>query len=952
MDKGVGWCRMKITPDLFHAYLRCPTKCWLRATQEPPSGNTYSEWVKTHNELYRVAETERVVAGLPSGETATSPEAENLKAAQWRLASSLTVQAQTDSWVAESELQAVERVPSEGRGKAAQFVPIRFIFRNKLTKDDKLLLAFDAMVLSQVLGREVNLGKIIHGDDHATLKVKTSALAGEVRKRLGKIASLLSNPTPPDLVLNRHCAECEFQARCRMIAVEKDDLSLLGGMSEKERSRHRSKGIFTVTQLSYTFRPRRTPKRAKNPAKPRYLALQALAIRENTVYIHGTPTLPQSKTQVYLDIEGLPDSDFHYLIGTLVVSEGHETFHSFWADTQTDEPAIFARFADTISRLEDFRVFHFGDYDTAALKGMKPCLPECFQKQLDVILGKCTNVLSALYPHVYFPTYSNSLKDIGRIVGDACSINEATGLHSIVWRNGWEARHELDLKAQLIEYNRTDCVLLSRLSDFMIRQTTADGSKEAGTKVSHTQETIADRPHWRKFGPKMYAHEELEQINKRAYFDYQREKVLVRTHKHFKAVNKRHRKLRKTNARPNKVIQLELKRCPKCGSRKIQPIKEMSHFLLDIKFSRTGVKKWVTDSRSFRYRCGKCDAQFSSEDRLPNPQRYGHALVAWALYWNIQCGLNMSRVVKSLGDVFQIYVDACALYRPRSYAARLYEVMYGEILVELLREPVIHIDETTVRLSKAQNGYVWVVASTDKVYYFYRSSREGAFLEEMLSPFAGVLVSDFYTAYDSLPCAQQKCLAHLVRDIDDDLLKNPLDIEFKAITTDFGSLLTAIVQTVDRYGLKKRHLHKHKKEVRRFLDSVSSRKLLSELAIGYQKRFQKSGSKMFTFLDHEGVPWNNNNAEHAIKRFAKHRRNANGKFTEASLREYLIIASVLETCEFNNVSVLDFLLSKETTLSGLFRMAGRKTEPSSNMHTTSQPIDLPANTIPDSADQR
>jgi hypothetical protein len=44
----------------------------------------------------------------------------------------------------ESLLHAVERVPSEGRGKLAQFVPIRFVFRNKLTKDDRLLLAFDS----------------------------------------------------------------------------------------------------------------------------------------------------------------------------------------------------------------------------------------------------------------------------------------------------------------------------------------------------------------------------------------------------------------------------------------------------------------------------------------------------------------------------------------------------------------------------------------------------------------------------------------------------------------------------------------------------------------------------------------------------------------------------------------------------------------------------------------
>ena len=317
----------------------------------------------------------------------------------------------------ESRLHAVERVPSEGRGKPAQFVPIRFVFRNKLSKDDRLLLAFDALVLSQMLERKVSLGKIIHGDDHATLKVKTSALTGEVRKRLEKMAVQLSNPTPPELVLNRHCAECEFQGRCRKKAVEKDDLSLLARMSAKERNRHRSKGIFTVTQLSYTFRPRRTPKGAKHPAKPHYLALQALAIRESTVYVNGNPQLPESATRVYIDIEGLQDSEFYYLIGTLFVCEGQETFRAFWADEKSDEPGIFTQFVEAICLVPAFRVVHFGEYETVALKRMKVRLPENLHPKIDFILEHATNVLSVIHPHVYFPTYSNGLKDIGRLLG-------------------------------------------------------------------------------------------------------------------------------------------------------------------------------------------------------------------------------------------------------------------------------------------------------------------------------------------------------------------------------------------------------------------------------------------------------------------------------------------------------------------------------------------------------
>jgi hypothetical protein len=86
---------MKTTAELFAAFLKCQTKCWLRANGEPPSDNSYAELVKTQNESYRVTETERFVAESPNGEVAASPASENLKAAKWRLATSLAVRARS-----------------------------------------------------------------------------------------------------------------------------------------------------------------------------------------------------------------------------------------------------------------------------------------------------------------------------------------------------------------------------------------------------------------------------------------------------------------------------------------------------------------------------------------------------------------------------------------------------------------------------------------------------------------------------------------------------------------------------------------------------------------------------------------------------------------------------------------------------------------------------------------
>ena len=90
---------MKITAELFEAFLKCPTKCWLRATGERSNGNTYAEWVKTQNQSYRVIGTKRLVEQSLNCEVAASPTSESLMATKWQLATSLTVQFQKNQSV-------------------------------------------------------------------------------------------------------------------------------------------------------------------------------------------------------------------------------------------------------------------------------------------------------------------------------------------------------------------------------------------------------------------------------------------------------------------------------------------------------------------------------------------------------------------------------------------------------------------------------------------------------------------------------------------------------------------------------------------------------------------------------------------------------------------------------------------------------------------------------------
>jgi hypothetical protein len=246
----------------------------------------------------------------------------------------------------------------------------------------------------------------------------------------------------------------------------------------------------------------------------------------------------------------------------------------------------------------------------------------------------------------------------------------------------------------------------------------------------------------------------------------------------------------------------------------------------------------------------------------------------------------------------------------KASAAGFYEETRKRILARLVSGQLIHADETRIVL-KGTTAYVWVFASFHEVVFLFAETREGDLLRESLAGFQGVLVSDFYAAYDAMPCPQQKCLIHLMRDLNDVVLDHPYDQEVKKIAAGFADLLKAIVETIDRRGLKRHFLRKHRLQVQQFYRRLQNTAWQSEPALRCKERFEKNRGKLFTFLDYDAVPWNNNNAEHAIKAFAKLRRAIVGLSTPKGMEEYLVLLSVCQTCKYMGVDFLDFLRSGE-----------------------------------------
>jgi hypothetical protein len=267
--------------------------------------------------------------------------------------------------------------------------------------------------------------------------------------------------------------------------------------------------------------------------------------------------------------------------------------------------------------------------------------------------------------------------------------------------------------------------------------------------------------------------------------------------------------------------------------------------------------------------------------------------------------------------------------RLKERGAEYYRETRKKILAEMVASNVIHADETRIRLH-TKTAYVWVFTTFHEVVYFYSETREGSLVQSALAEFKGVLVSDFYAAYDAIPCAQQKCMLHLMRDLNDAVLDNPYDESMKKIAMAFAELLRGIVKTIDRWGLKSLFLRKHLFDVASFYKRISKVGHLSAAASKWKVRLDKDREKLFTFLCHDGVPWNNNNAEHAIKAFARLRRTIEGLSTPKGIEEYLILLSVCQTCKYSGLDFLGFLRSGETDISAFAASQRKRSVPMVN----------------------
>ena len=177
----------------------------------------------------------------------------------------------------------------------------------------------------------------------------------------------------------------------------------------------------------------------------------------------------------------------------------------------------------------------------------------------------------------------------------------------------------------------------------------------------------------------------------------------------------------------------------------------------------------VTEHVVLERACPKCRKRWTPEPDWSaitvGRQRFGVSVQSEVSVLREECRLPFRVIQRYLKWRFGLRLSVGQMVALTRGAAERGREEYHRLRQEIRASPVVYGDETGWR-EDGRNGYLWSFSTPKVRYFLHRPSRGRQVVEEVLGEeFEGVLVSDFYGAYNVYQGPHQRCWTHLLRDI-------------------------------------------------------------------------------------------------------------------------------------------------------------------------------------------
>lgn len=358
----------------------------------------------------------------------------------------------------------LEKRPGKSSLGNYYYVPCDIKSGHSLKPEYEMQVTFYAYLLDLVQGRMPDEGEIILWDES-----KESFSVPECLDRFNEIMEDIKEIVAGKVVkphICSNCGECIWGDYCLEIAIENDDLSLISGLGSKKRKDFTSRGICKSSDVATMDIEKMCEVKGLGVKSLTNFKNQAISLKEDRVIKLGTPKFPESKTEIFFDIEGETNLGIDYLYGLWVREDSNERFECFLAERPEDEGKMWKSFLDFMSGIDDFTIYYYTSYEKTSMKklferhgGDEDTLNEIRENMID------------LYPivrnSVVLPLYSYSLKPIAKYLGHSWSSTKAGGAQSIYWYSVWLETGDKKILDTIIEYNKEDCIATRVLKDWL-----------------------------------------------------------------------------------------------------------------------------------------------------------------------------------------------------------------------------------------------------------------------------------------------------------------------------------------------------------------------------------------------------------------------------------------------------------------------------------------------------
>jgi predicted RecB family nuclease len=243
---------MRINSTIFLSYLLCPYKAKLLLSNQPASTTECQIMLDDIARRYKSIAEVAVSQVVPKGEISCASVGGPCLIGD---GASLILDTTVEIGNFEFHFDALMRSPRAHTASTTHYKPVLFHHGDAVPVSQQLLLAFGGYVLGQAQGWYPTTGIIVHGPECSLRSVFLTPKHPRVEIIAAALTALSTKDQQMQLLLNSNCGTCVFQSRCFAQAKAEDNLTLLSRMTEKTVRQYARKGIFTTTQLSYTFPP-------------------------------------------------------------------------------------------------------------------------------------------------------------------------------------------------------------------------------------------------------------------------------------------------------------------------------------------------------------------------------------------------------------------------------------------------------------------------------------------------------------------------------------------------------------------------------------------------------------------------------------------------------------------------------------------------------------------------